>query len=241
MAKKLISRHSRRNVFISTGFGFSLAVKDRIKVHTDTFQLRNFYSYLAAAMELLKDYPLKSLNTFGVDVKASGFFRFTDAGDLHKAAELGVNMDNFMILGGGSNVLFCSDFEGVIGRNEASGISIIDKSEDYVWIKAGAGIIWQDLVEYCIKNDLGGIENLSLIPGTVGAALEASSHIFSRSISNWSEGLKRFCFSLGSLSSLGILAAGRMADHRTSSSGAVGGFPVREVHDDPADGLDLCL
>jgi UDP-N-acetylmuramate dehydrogenase len=79
-------------------------------------------------------------------------------------------MTDLLILGLGSNVLFTHDFKGVVIRNEIRGISIIGESGDSVLIEAGAGEKWEDLVDYAVARNLGGIENLTLIPGTVGAA-----------------------------------------------------------------------
>lgn len=75
-----------------------------------------------------------------------------------------------MVLGGGSNVIFLNDFDGLILKNEIKGKEIISENENEIFVKFGAGENWHETVLYCIKNNWGGIENLSLIPGTVGAA-----------------------------------------------------------------------
>jgi UDP-N-acetylmuramate dehydrogenase len=74
------------------------------------------------------------------------------------------------VLGGGSNVLFTKDYEGIIIRPLISGIGIVDESPEFVWIRAGAGEDWDYFVSWCVKKGFGGIENLSLIPGLVGAS-----------------------------------------------------------------------
>ena len=74
-----------------------------------------------------------------------------------------------MILGGGSNLLFTGDYQGVIIRNALKGIEIVKEEGDHIYIKAMGGEKWHDLVMYCVNHNYGGIENLSLIPGTVGA------------------------------------------------------------------------
>ena len=84
--------------------------------------------------------------------------------------EMSDNMTDLLILGQGSNVLFTHDFKGVVIRNEIRGISVIEESGEFVLIEAGAGEKWEDLVDYAVGKNLGGIENLTLIPGTVGAA-----------------------------------------------------------------------
>ncbi len=75
-----------------------------------------------------------------------------------------------MVLGGGSNVLFADDFDGLVLHIEIKGREVIKETDDYVWLKIGAGENWHQTVRYCVGQGWGGIENLSLIPGTVGAA-----------------------------------------------------------------------
>lgn len=75
-----------------------------------------------------------------------------------------------LILGGGSNVLFTKDYTGLIVKVELRGIEIVAEDDDTVTLKVGAGEVWHDVVQYCVNRNWGGIENLSLIPGTVGAA-----------------------------------------------------------------------
>src|SRR5207244_11245098 len=74
------------------------------------------------------------------------------------------------ILGEGSNILFTKNVEGLTLRNCIRGIQVIKEKGNDVFVKAGGGVVWHDLVLFCIERNLGGIENLSLIPGTVGAA-----------------------------------------------------------------------
>ncbi len=75
-----------------------------------------------------------------------------------------------MFLGGGSNVLFCKDYEGLVIKNSIKGIQLVSEDEKHVVIKSYSGEVWHDLVMHCVEHNWGGIENLSLIPGTVGAA-----------------------------------------------------------------------
>ena len=123
-----------------------------------------------------KNISLLPYNTFGIDVNAAHFFSLknpediADILDLPDFNEMSDNMTDLLILGQGSNVLFTHDFKGVVIRNEIRGISIIGESGDFVLIEAGAGEKWEDLVDYAVGKNLGGIENLTLIPGTVGAA-----------------------------------------------------------------------
>ena len=122
-------------------------------------------------MFIKNNYPLKQLNTFGIDVKADTFAEFFSAQELFEILSryetIGLNK---YILGGGSNVLFVNDFKGIIIKNSIAGINVINEDKDCIDIEAGAGVIWNEFVKYCIDKNFGGIENLSLIPGTVGAA-----------------------------------------------------------------------
>lgn len=94
---------------------------------------------------------------------------FTSLRELQQAlAEL--PHEHFMFLGGGSNVLFTGDYEGLVLRNCIRGIEVVEENSDYVYLKAYSGENWHDLVMHCVAKNWGGIENLSLIPGTVGAA-----------------------------------------------------------------------
>ncbi|MEJ2103144.1 MAG: UDP-N-acetylmuramate dehydrogenase [Ignavibacteriaceae bacterium] len=122
-------------------------------------------------MNLLSSHSLINFNTFGVDVKAKFF------ADVFSEEELItlINDQNFKkekkyFLGGGSNILFTKDFDGIIIKVSIGGINIKDENADSVLIEAGAGVIWNDLVKFCVNKNFGGIENLTLIPGTVGAA-----------------------------------------------------------------------
>ena len=74
-----------------------------------------------------------------------------------------------LILGGGSNVLLTKDFEGVVVKINTKGIFKVNETEQHVWLNVQSGVAWDDFVNYCIDNDFGGIENLSLIPGNVGS------------------------------------------------------------------------
>ncbi len=117
-------------------------------------------------------FSLKKYNTFGVDVKTDVFIEFTSLAELKDIFEnelLNKNQ-NFLVLGEGSNILFTKNFNGYVLKNSIKGVKIISEDKDSVEIKAGAGEHWDDLVNYCVEQNYWGIENLSLIPGTVGAA-----------------------------------------------------------------------
>ncbi len=122
-------------------------------------------------MEIAKNFSLKRFNTFGIDAKAKAFVDITQEEELPEILSLN-ELKNYsrFILGGGSNVLFTKDYDGLVIKNSIPGIEIISEDKYTVTIEAGSGVNWNDLVTYCVDINLGGIENLALIPGTVGAA-----------------------------------------------------------------------
>jgi len=118
-----------------------------------------------------KNISLKPYNTFGIDVKAELFSYFNDSSSLKKILKFeSIKKTPKLIIGGGSNLLLTKDFKGIVLKNEIEGIEITKQDKDHVFIKAGAGMMWHDVVMFAIDNNFGGIENLSLIPGSVGAA-----------------------------------------------------------------------
>lgn len=123
-------------------------------------------------MKIQKDYDLTNLNTFHIKAKAKFFVEINseqDFLDLVKTEEFKNNRKLF--IGGASNILFTKDFfDGIVICNRLKGIEIIKEDENHVWIKAMGGEWWNDLVLFCVGRNLWGIENLALIPGTVGAA-----------------------------------------------------------------------
>jgi UDP-N-acetylmuramate dehydrogenase len=112
---------------------------------------------------------LLPFNTFGIDVKAARFARFKSIEELSTLLTYNPKQ-NLLILGGGSNLLLTKDFDGLVLKNEIEGINLVSENEDSVIIEAGAGVVWHQFVLHCIENNWGGVENLSLIPGSVGAS-----------------------------------------------------------------------
>lgn len=114
---------------------------------------------------------LKPFNTFGMDVKAAAFTEITSEDQLPALLKF-VNTYNepVLFLGGGSNLLFTRDFDGLVVHIATRGIEIVDEDEDYVYVRGKAGENWNDFVQFCVKRNYGGLENLSLIPGNVGSA-----------------------------------------------------------------------
>ncbi len=122
-------------------------------------------------MKLQTDFQLKQYNTFGIEAKARYFARFENVTELQQLLQLPeVKPLEKLVLGGGSNLLFTKDFEGIVLQNGIKGIAVLQENEEEVYIKAGGGETWHDFVLYALQQNYGGVENLSLIPGTVGAA-----------------------------------------------------------------------
>ena len=118
-----------------------------------------------------KNKRLKELNTFGIDAKASYFANISTSQELQELLKTDLyRNEKHLILGGGSNILFMNDFDGLIIKVAQKGIDVVRKDEERITIKVAAGENWNDVVMHCVQNDWGGIENLSLIPGTMGAA-----------------------------------------------------------------------
>jgi len=123
------------------------------------------------SMKVIENYSLKALNTFGLDVKTRLYTEVSDILGLQAVInDPELKKVPKMILGGGSNVLFTGDFDGLIIRNRIEVIEKISGNDDEVFVKAGGGLSWHTFVLYAIENNYPGIENLSLIPGCVGAA-----------------------------------------------------------------------
>jgi len=122
-------------------------------------------------MKLQSGISLKPYNTFGIDVKAKLFAPFDNVVELQQLLQMPqLKNEPKLILGGGSNLLFTKDFEGVVLQNNIKGITQLHEDEAHTYVKAGGGEVWHEFVQYALKNNLGGVENLSLIPGTVGAS-----------------------------------------------------------------------
>jgi UDP-N-acetylmuramate dehydrogenase len=122
-------------------------------------------------MNLSNNISLKPYNTFGIDAKAKLFGSFSSVDELAElTAAAPIQKEPLLILGGGSNILFRNDFDGAVLKNELKGIELVDEDADHYYIRANAGENWHAFVQYCIANNYAGAENLSLIPGNVGAS-----------------------------------------------------------------------
>lgn len=122
-------------------------------------------------MIILAKQSLLTYNTFGIDVCADYLIKYLSVKDLQDILKLAMLQSKPILpIGSGSNLLFLSDFKGVVLHAEIKNIDIIKENTDNVFIEVGAGVIWDDFVAYAVKMGWGGIENLSLIPGQIGAS-----------------------------------------------------------------------
>ncbi len=127
-----------------------------------------FRSYM---LSIRSHVSLKPFNTFGIDAQARYFADIGTEADLQTLLQLTDFMTQpKLVLGGGSNLLLTGDVPGLVLHITIPGIEVINTDEQYIWLRAGAGVNWHELVLYCVEHGYAGMENLSLIPGTVGAA-----------------------------------------------------------------------
>lgn len=122
-------------------------------------------------MDIRTNYSLKAHNTFGMDVTADCYIEYETRPDLLQIVKMANRGDiprPLLHIGGGSNLLFTKDFHGTVLRSRIMGIDRIDNGST---LKVGAGVVWEDLCDFCAKEGIWGIENLSIIPGEVGGAV----------------------------------------------------------------------
>lgn len=129
-------------------------------------------------MQIQENISLRPYNTFGIDAKARYFASFSSNEELEELftrsllevqAKSKLQTSN-LVLGGGSNILFVNDVDGLVLKNELKGIELLHEDAAYIYVKAGAGENWHRFVQHCIQHNWAGVENLSLIPGNVGAS-----------------------------------------------------------------------
>ena len=121
-------------------------------------------------MEVFRNGSLKKFNTFNVDEKAKVLVEINRVSDLFTFLSKENQKDKMLVLGGGSNILFTKTYEGIIISLKNKGIELIDEDENNILVEISSGESWNDFVVWAVENNFGGVENLSLIPGNVGAA-----------------------------------------------------------------------
>lgn len=119
-------------------------------------------------MSVSENESLRSLNTFGLGCTCRALRVFRNEQELVSLLEKAERP--VMVLGGGSNLLLPSHLELTVLKNEITGMEVMGRNDDHVWVRVGGGEVWHDLVVWAVEHGFGGIENLALIPGTVGAA-----------------------------------------------------------------------
>lgn len=120
-------------------------------------------------MKTSSQFSLRPYNTFGIEAKARHFIAFSSLEQLQEALEA-YPREPLLILGGGSNILLTGDFNGLVIKNELKGIELVREDAGYYYVRTQAGENWHGFVQYCIQHQYAGVENLSLIPGNVGAS-----------------------------------------------------------------------
>jgi len=122
-------------------------------------------------MTITQNASLLGFNTFGIDVKTDILIEYSTVDELREILKTHINQSTkYLHIGSGSNLLFLSDYKGIILHSQIKHIQITSENSEFVYLKVGSGVLWDDLVAHCVDNAWSGIENLSLIPGEVGAA-----------------------------------------------------------------------
>ena len=120
-------------------------------------------------MKIIKNKTLKAMNTFHLDVRADEYAEFSGVGDLREILRESAS-DKWYVLSGGSNTLFCGDYHGLVLHPVSKDIAVVEEDDSRVLVRVAAGMVWDDFVVYAVEKGWYGIENLSIIPGMVGAA-----------------------------------------------------------------------
>lgn len=141
-----------------------------------------------------ENYSLKQHNTFGIEARAKYFFEFTDEEDLSVFlnSNESIKDEKILIIGEGSNILFMNDFEGLVIHPNLPGIQVVKEDRQNIWLEVGAGEVWDEFVQYSVDYQFGGIENLSLIPGSVGAAPVQNIGAYGQEVGSVIEKVKGF-------------------------------------------------
>lgn len=122
-------------------------------------------------MQILENISLKKYHTFGIEVNTRYFAEYVSVSELKDFLKSDLFLNNNVLhIGSGSNLLFLNNFDGVILHSAIKGIELLSSTPNSVFVKVGAGVVWDDFVQYCVDNEWYGAENLSLIPGEIGAS-----------------------------------------------------------------------
>jgi UDP-N-acetylmuramate dehydrogenase len=145
-------------------------------------------------IRVYSDFSLKKYNTFNIDAKAKYYFEYTETEDLADFLMRNNDWPNWqrLIIGEGSNLLFMNNFDGLVINPNIPGIATIQEDRNNVWLEVGAGVHWDELVDFAVFHNWGGIENLSLIPGKVGATAVQNVGAYGMEIQNRIESVTGF-------------------------------------------------
>ena len=166
-------------------------------------------------MKEIKDYSLLPHNTFGMDVKASLFVEYESVTELQSIlSDKKLMAGNWLHIGGGSNLLFKGDYAGTVLHSAIRGYEVVAENEQEIEVRAGAGEVWDDFVAYTVKNSWYGAENLSLIPGEVGASAV-------QNIGAYGVEAKDFCISRAGWSSAKFMAVNTCKSSSISGPSAI--------------------
>lgn len=145
-------------------------------------------------IRFFENHSLKPHNSFGVEAKAKFFFEFTELEDLKVFIQSNQTSkeEKLLVIGDGSNILFLNDFDGLVIHPNIPGVNVVKEDRQNVWMEVGAGETWDEFVSYCVDCQLGGIENLSLIPGTIGAVPVQNIGAYGQEVSNVIEKVKGY-------------------------------------------------
>jgi UDP-N-acetylmuramate dehydrogenase len=145
-------------------------------------------------IRFFENYSLKPYNTFNIEAKTRYFFEFTETEDLKVflLSNESWKEEKVLVIGEGSNILFLDDFPGLVIHPHIPGIYVTGEDRQNIWLEVGAGEIWDEFVKYCVDAQLGGVENLSLIPGTVGAAPVQNIGAYGQEVSEVIDKVKGF-------------------------------------------------
>ena len=122
-------------------------------------------------MKDFRNYSLLRHNSFGIEVRCDRFVEFSSVEELLQVIDsVGGQGSPFLVIGGGSNLLFTGDYHGTVLHSSIMGIEVLSSDDRFVRIRVGSGENWDEVVRYCVEHDWYGAENLSIIPGEVGAS-----------------------------------------------------------------------
>ena len=158
---------------------------------------------MASQLDIQPQYSLRALNTFGIDAAAAHFLKVTDAAQLHALyREPSLRAMPRLILGGGSNLLLTKDFSGLVLHIATQGIAITGEDEQQVFVTAQAGENWHAFVQWTLAQGLPGLENLSLIPASVGASPIQNIGAYGSEVADFFHSLTAFDMTSGELLNL---------------------------------------